>query len=840
MSDVARHKGDGRSLAKGDSDRMARDKSFAKTDANDASKAGIVRGAVETALNSVVDAGDVKQDDSSSRAPAIIVKSVVNVTSTFLDAHKARSAAKAESAQEEQRRDASSGVVQQGPQASAYHAVPVAESPSGAAHASGPAANGHDVAARKANAASGGERLDTGPHVKGEVMPTTSVEKADVYAGAAKRGSSGDRGMLHSDTRALAGPSGLSGEGAKQAGLGEGRPASVSIEEKRARVTGVARNRQTGIKGLIGSDPRSVARPSSMSEASSGSVRVHVKGGVSPVTSGEKNARALSAVRKKQRPTGSVPVSGAGVSTRQAGRTRGSVSGKPGPVLKTASENPPVVAGRGKSISSVAKKGVGLAGVGALAKGAADGVFDMSDESEELSGLSSAWRGGKQVVDVVRSGLRHLPGKSVTRSLTNRSARAVSKKAVRNAGRISRAEKSARALRMAQKSAQMAFSGGGGITGVIQKAVNVIHNTVRSIMSAVGAPSAGVVLACVGVVLVLMLFIAIISGAMGAMGNAANSEPNADGLPPWITQEMVIEVLRCQETYGDPAGASLAQMILESGAGEEPSGLARDDNNIYGIKWYGGYLGASEVKGYSSYETWEDTSGGYVRITASFTSFESMKDCITFRSRVMLSKSPYSTNALIVSAKETRDSDMMAEGLKDAGWATDSQYVTRLKEIMDMYGLRRFDSMTVADYQSIYSIGNGSQQAVVASATKGDMFGNGAGYCQSWVEDALVDSGVVTSKPYICCATGAWEAWGVSTSSTDIPVGALVFGHSNPRVGGGCHDDWGHVGIYIGDGKVANNRNGTTPSIDDLEWWMSAFEYKGWGWGGGIDLTERG
>ncbi|MFR8046552.1 MAG: C40 family peptidase [Eggerthella lenta] len=39
----------------------------------------------------------------------------------------------------------------------------------------------------------------------------------------------------------------------------------------------------------------------------------------------------------------------------------------------------------------------------------------------------------------------------------------------------------------------------------------------------------------------------------------------------------------------------------------------------------------------------------------------------------------------------------MAEGLKDAGWATDSAYVEKLKAVMDQYGLRAFDAMAPGD-----------------------------------------------------------------------------------------------------------------------------------------------
>ena len=71
------------------------------------------------------------------------------------------------------------------------------------------------------------------------------------------------------------------------------------------------------------------------------------------------------------------------------------------------------------------------------------------------------------------------------------------------------------------------------------------------------------------------------------------------------------------------------------------------------------------------------------------------------------------------------------------------------------------------------------------------------GYCQAWVSDVYAAAiGKDASK---CCANHAGEAWGVSDDWGDIQVGATVYGYN------GGNNPYGHVGIYIGDGKVAHN-----------------------------------
>lgn len=176
--------------------------------------------------------------------------------------------------------------------------------------------------------------------------------------------------------------------------------------------------------------------------------------------------------------------------------------------------------------------------------------------------------------------------------------------------------------------------------------------------------------------------------------------------------EMVEAALECQEEYGHPAGCTIAQIIQESGQGDRMSQLAERDHNLFGMKWWSGYAGCPEVAGKANWATSEEyVPGEHTQITASFIRFTGDAECIRFRSRVFLQAERYSGNALIREAIERHDSDRMAEGLKDAGWATDSSYVESLKSIMAQWGLYRFDSMTVEDLKDSTANGNAIVEA---------------------------------------------------------------------------------------------------------------------------------
>jgi len=208
----------------------------------------------------------------------------------------------------------------------------------------------------------------------------------------------------------------------------------------------------------------------------------------------------------------------------------------------------------------------------------------------------------------------------------------------------------------------------------------------------------GILAAVIGFILVVLMVSQLASALFGFWENEASKEA-LKGLPPYITSEMVTTALECQEKYGHPAGCTIAQIICESGMGDHMSGLAERDKNLFGIKWASSFSLCPEVSGYSSYSTQEEYDGETVTIVANFTSFNSYEDCIVFRSRVLLQNSRYADNELIKQAIAECDSDKMAEGLKDAGYATSSSYVDSLKSIMRTYNLYRFDGMTVEQYQ---------------------------------------------------------------------------------------------------------------------------------------------
>ena len=332
--------------------------------------------------------------------------------------------------------------------------------------------------------------------------------------------------------------------------------------------------------------------------------------------------------------------------------------------------------------------------------------LDDTDEFEGAQGAYDAGKGAKRGIAAARErkakgAVRASKGGKGAGTAKGKSAGAA------GAGKASSASAAPGQARAAQASAQAAG-------GAAKTAASASGSTASA--GAVGgsgiATAGGVLAGIIAFVLVALLVGQIVSALFG-FWDAEDKKRSMEGLPPYITYEMVEEAIRCQEEFGHPAGCTIAQIICESGQGETMSQLATRDHNLFGMKWASSFASAPEVAGKAGWTTHEEYTPGQIStITAYFTVFKGDVECIRFRSRVFLQAAHYRNNALIRQAVAEHSSDKMAEGLKDAGWATSSSYVESLKAALDAYNLRRFDSMTVEDLEG----GALSADAIVAAA----------------------------------------------------------------------------------------------------------------------------
>lgn len=344
----------------------------------------------------------------------------------------------------------------------------------------------------------------------------------------------------------------------------------------------------------------------------------------------------------------------------------------------------------------------------------ADAAVRQTDDSDELEGSEDVYRALRMASQAVRSkddtaatatGTAKPKETDVTGDAMPGRFRG-KRRAPRDTGRHAQSRRTwIRARALKERAGEVAAKGA---------AVHAKGTGAKALAAAAASaagPLAGVLAGVLCFVLAVLVVSQLVSAIFGFWKDAA-SRASLEGLPPYITVEMVEAALECQERYGHPAGCTIAQIICESGMGDRLSLLAERDKNLFGIKWASSFLGCPEVAGKSSWATSEEYGGHVVGIMADFTVFKGHRECVVFRSRVLLANARYAQNPLIRQAIAEKDSDKMAEGLKDAGYATSSDYVASLKAAMDAWGLRRFDGMSLEDFKS----GAVSGDAIVAAA----------------------------------------------------------------------------------------------------------------------------
>ena len=129
--------------------------------------------------------------------------------------------------------------------------------------------------------------------------------------------------------------------------------------------------------------------------------------------------------------------------------------------------------------------------------------------------------------------------------------------------------------------------------------------------------------------------------------------------------------------YNIPASITLAQGLFESAAGR--SNLTRSGNNHFGIKCHG-------WTGKRTYH--DDDAAGEC-----FRAYDNARQSYEDHSRFLATQSRY---ARLFSLRRT-DYRGWARGLKQCGYATNPQYASKLTQIIELYGLNKYDRATTYD-----------------------------------------------------------------------------------------------------------------------------------------------
>lgn len=134
------------------------------------------------------------------------------------------------------------------------------------------------------------------------------------------------------------------------------------------------------------------------------------------------------------------------------------------------------------------------------------------------------------------------------------------------------------------------------------------------------------------------------------------------------------------QMWGVPASVTLAQAILETGAGS--SRLAKEANNHFGIKcksqWQGATIFADDNEPNECFRKYGSVA-------------ESYRDHSLF-----LKHHPRASYDFMFVEPMSHDYKVWAEALRMAGYSTSSDYATRLIRLVELYNLQQYDTFPVA------------------------------------------------------------------------------------------------------------------------------------------------
>ena len=152
-----------------------------------------------------------------------------------------------------------------------------------------------------------------------------------------------------------------------------------------------------------------------------------------------------------------------------------------------------------------------------------------------------------------------------------------------------------------------------------------------------------------------------------------------------ITPEEYIQTykdiaMREMRDYGIPASITLAQGLLESGAGN--SALAREANNHFGIKCHTGWTG----KTYYQDDDEKDEC---------FRKYNNAEESFKDHSEFLKTRGRYSA----LFDLEITDYRGWAKGLKAAGYATNPKYAQLLIDRIELYDLTKYDQIALGKMQ---------------------------------------------------------------------------------------------------------------------------------------------
>ena len=468
----------------------------------------------------------------------------------------------------------------------------------------------------------------------------------------------------------------------------------------------------------------------------------------------------------------------------------------------------------GKSASLDIKGAVKGAG-----KAAARGAVSNALQGSELEGVDNVYDGARTGYHVVKGVKKRLGGKnplSSDKSLGKLSEKKSAKKAANTVEAKRKAQAAGYFKRNVYKTSEN-----------VKKAASITKRGIK-ILPGAGkgglGPLASLGMSTLAIPIIILLGLVLLISLLGSMGgnNVVNQSGNLNNLSG-------IQLEVAQALYDSGLNTTQVAAVMGNISGESsdwnPTSEYHGENGEYGFGLFQFTDAPSQgVYNYTDFANWCSANGKDKNTAGAQTEYLIRGLSSSWRTGLHYSGYYYAAapqyNGMDVSYDAWLNTNdvgfatycFMACYERPAAWAAKTSFPNkRLPAAQSFY-----EQLTDGGGQD-YNASDETQKAIVDAAKRTPS--PGAGYCAAWVSNVYENAGLPRPGGNACCQ---YLSFCTSTDRSQLKVGMVIGVQRSPTSNSnwcGGHLGYGHVGIYIGDGKVMENVGHIATT--DLDSWIA-------------------
>lgn len=453
-------------------------------------------------------------------------------------------------------------------------------------------------------------------------------------------------------------------------------------------------------------------------------------------------------------------------------------------------------------------------------KAAARGAVSNALQGSELEGVDNVYDGARAGYHVVKGVKKRLGGKnplSSDKSLGKLSE----KKSAKKAANTVEAKRKAQAAGYFKKNVYKTSQNAKSAASTAKKGIRLFSGSGKGILGAVSSIGAPLLLIILGFFLSIFLLSSIFGAGAGGVKYDQEHSSNLGSLTG--IQREVAQALFDADLNTPQVAAIMGNISGESGWNPTAEYHGADGEYGFGLFQFTD-APAQGVYNYTAFANWcsangKDKNSAGVQTEYFMTRLSSSWSTGLHRSGYYYSAAPQynGMDASYPAWLSTTDVGFatycfMACYERPAAWAArDSFPNTRLPAAQSFY--EQLTSGGGQDYESSDDI----QKAIVDAAKRTPS--TGGGYCAAWVSNVYENAGLPRPGGNGCCQ---YLNFCTSSDRSQLKVGMIIGVQRSPTSNSNwCngHLGYGHVGIYIGDGKVMENVGHVATT--DLDSWIA-------------------